>query len=291
MRFALETQLLRLVPALALGALALSSSPSAHAHFTLTNPPSWIQEDAQGNPQKSGPCGGAVGGAGVTPTNTVTTYTAGETIMVTWKETVGHPGHFRISLTEGESRDSLVTPPVVTSNGDGVSGNSISTTTVPDGTGVVLLDNLYPRENVAANMPQAEPFTQAVTLPNRTCEKCTLQVTQFMTQHAPGYFYYHCADIKIVASGAAPAGTGGSAALGTGGSAAAGAAGSANTGAGGSTSSAGSSSNPDLGDDSSEEDDGGCSISNGAPSPLRSSAAALGLIGLAVSFWRRRTLR
>jgi hypothetical protein len=282
MRFAPETQLLRLVPALSLAAVALSSSLTAHAHFRLLNPPTWVQEDAQGNPQKGGPCGEAG-----TATNMVTTYTAGETIMVSWQETIGHSGHFRISLTEGAARDALIDPAVVTANGDGVSGNSISATTVPNGTGVVLLDNLFPRDTVAS--AQAEPFTQAVTLPDRTCEKCTLQVIQFMSQHGPGYFYHHCADIKIVAKDNAPAaGTGGSSSIAAGGSSSTGAGGSS---AGG-TSAAGSSSTSSAGsDDGGEEDDGGCSIVNAAPSPGRSSAAAVALVGLAMTLWRRRSAR
>jgi hypothetical protein len=209
--------------------------------------------------------------------------------MVQWQETIGHSGHFRISLTEGAARDALVDPAVVTANGDGVSGNSISAMTVPNGTGVVLLDNLFPRDTVAS--AQAEPFTQAVTLPERTCEKCTLQVIQFMSQHGPGYFYHHCADIKIVAKDNAAAGTGGSAAVGAAGSSSVSTGGSSSTGAGGSSSVGGSSSNPDLGDDSTEDDEGGCTISNVASSPVRSSAAAVALFGLAVTLWRRRSAR
>ena len=93
MRFALETQLLRLVPAVSLAAVALSSSLTAHAHFRLLNPPTWVQEDDLGNPQKGGPCGEA--GAA---TNMVTTYTAGETVMVQWQEMIGHSGHFRRAI-------------------------------------------------------------------------------------------------------------------------------------------------------------------------------------------------
>jgi len=291
MRLALSTQTFRFIPSLALAALAVSASPSAHAHIVLMNPPSWVVEGPAGDPQKTGPCGGTVGTAGLTPTNTVTTYTAGETIMVTWKETVGHPGHFRISLTApGESRDVLVDPPVVTENGDGVSGNSISASFVPDGTRPVLMDHLFPRENVAANMPQAAPFTQAITLPDEPCEKCTLQVIQFMSQHTPGYFYHHCADIKIVEKdNAAAAGTGGSSAVGAAGSASISAGGSSSTGAGGTSSSAGSSSVPGGDDDG--EDDSGCSLGRATPSRSTSALAALALIGLATSWRRRRSAR
>jgi hypothetical protein len=274
MRSSLRSQLLRsttrCLPGLALAALAVSASPSAHAHLTLMNPPSWVVEDPQGNPQKSGPCGDDGTGQ---KTGTVTEFTAGQTINVMWKETVGHPGHFRISLTKpGEDRSVLVDPDVVTANGDGKTGNSISSAPAANGTGNVLMDNLFPRDNVTA--AAADPFSQDITLPNEPCEKCTLQVLQFMAQHPPGYFYHHCADIKIVAKDNAGAvGAGGSSSTGAGGS-----------GAG--TSAAGSSSLPEDG-----EDDGGCTLASGAPRSTSSGAAAIALFGLAVTLWRRRSAR
>jgi hypothetical protein len=269
---------------LTLAALALSASPSAHAHITLMNPPSWVVEGNLGDPQKSGPCGDD-GSATVQKTGTVTQFTAGQTITVMWKETVGHPGHFRISLTKpGEDRSVLVDPTVETENGDGKTGNSISAAFVADGTGDVLKDHLFPRETVAG--AEANPFSQDITLPNESCEKCTLQVIQFMAQHGPGYFYHHCADIQIVAKDNAGAvgavGAAGSASMGTGGS--------SSTGAGGSgagTSAAGSSSMSEDGD----EDDGGCTLAGGAARSTGSGAAAIALFGLAATLWRRRAAR
>lgn len=273
----------RCLPGLVLAAFAFSASPSAHAHIQLMNPPSWVVEGDRGDPQKSGPCGDD-GSAAVQKTGTVTKFTAGQTITVMWKETVPHDGHFRISLTKpGEDRSVLVDPPVVTTNNDGVSGNSISATVVDNGTGPVLMDNLFPRENVTVAAP--DPFSQEITLPNEPCEKCTLQVIQFMAKHAPGYFYHHCADIEIVAKDNAGAvgavGAAGSVSMGTGGS--------SSTGAGGSgaaTSAAGS--NSMAGD---EEDDGGCTLAGGVTRSTHSGAAAIALFGLAATLWRRRAAR
>ena len=275
----------RCLPGLALAALAFSASPSAHAHIQLMNPPSWVVEGERGDPQKAGPCGDD-GTAAVQKTGTVTTFTAGETITVMWKETVGHPGHFRISLTKpGEDRSVLVDPVVETATGDGKTGDSISAATVSDGTGDVLKDKLFERTDVAANMPQPEPFMQDITLPNEPCEKCTLQVIQFMAKHGPGYFYHHCADIEIVAKSAAvdsgAVGAAGSTSMGTGGS--------SSTGAGGSgagTSAAGSSSISEEG-----EDDGGCTLAGGAQRSTHSGAAVIALFGLAATLWRRRAAR
>jgi hypothetical protein len=289
----------RLVPALALGALALSAASRADAHITLMTPASWVVESAQGDPQKTGPCGGELGGAGITPTNMVTTYRVGERVSVSWKETVGHSGHFRISIAS--ERDDLVDPPVVTESGDGVSGNSISAEILNPVAYPVLLDGLFPRENVAAGSPQVAPFTQEIVIPDMP-GPATLQVIQFMAQHAPGYFYHHCADINIVAADAelpgAGDGAGGSAAVGVGGSASVGQAGSSTaaggTAAGGTGGGASAGAAGSAGSGSSAEDDGGddggCSLPGGA-GRSQAPAATLALVGLAIALGRRRAAR
>ena len=45
--------------------------PFAVAHFKLLEPPSWLQENNLGDPQKLGPCGGTSANVGM-PTNMVT---------------------------------------------------------------------------------------------------------------------------------------------------------------------------------------------------------------------------
>ena len=58
---------------------------------------------------------------------------------------------------------------------------------------------------------QAEPFETEIQLPNITCEKCTLQIVEFMAEHGynrdGGYFYHHCADLQITADPSKPADT------------------------------------------------------------------------------------
>jgi uncharacterized protein (TIGR03382 family) len=275
----------RVISSLALAGLALSLSPSAQAHIQLMNPPSWIVEGNRGDPQKEAPCGGDVGDNGVTPTNTVTPYAPGETIMMTWQETVGHPGHFRISIVPADQRAMLVDPAVVTTNNDGVSGNSISASIMSPVALPVLKDGLYPRATVSG--AQAAPFNEPVTLPT-TPGRYTLQVIQFMSQHAPGYFYHHCADIEILASGAAPSGAAGSSTVvGQAGSASTGAGGSGGSG-GSSSSAAGSAGSSAAGDDDEEDDDeGGCALSLGSPGA--GATAAVALLGLAAVLRRRRS--
>ena len=63
-----------------LGAVTALSGPalSVQAHFTLLEPESWIDENALGDPQKNGPCGGESG----MPTGAVTTYQAGKLVVL-----------------------------------------------------------------------------------------------------------------------------------------------------------------------------------------------------------------
>jgi hypothetical protein len=276
MRTAFSIQLL--IPSLALAALASSISSSAHAHITLMNPPSWVQEGERGDPQKTAPCGAAPGGAGVTQTNIVTSYRPGETIMVMWKETIGHPGHFRISVAS--DRAMFSDPVVTTSDGTGVTGNSLSAEIMSPVAAPVLFDGLFARPSVPT--AQVEPFTQAVTLPMQP-GAYTLQVVQFMAEHAPGYFYYHCADIRITDEAGAAGAAGGA-----GGSGAVAAAGSSSMGTGGSTASAGASSLPTASsDDEEDEDEGGCAIALRPALSHPGSTAALALLGLAALLRRR----
>ena len=169
------------------------STGTARAHIRLLQPASWIEENLTGDPQKAGPCGTSDARPGV-PTGAITTYRAGETITVEWQETIYHPGHFRIALAADRSQ--LVDPAVTTTS----SGISLSAEISDPPVYPVLLDNLYPRS--AASGADDTTFTQAVRLPATPCEKCTLQVIQFMAQHGVPYVYHHCADVRIVSGGA-----------------------------------------------------------------------------------------
>jgi hypothetical protein len=178
--------------------LCMGFASSAAAHIRLLKPDGWIQENALGDPQKDAPCGPGAGEQ-FTATNKITEFKAGETITVEWEETIPHPGHFRIALAE--NRDDLKDPEL-----DIISNCDYDPASVPkEPHGNVLLDNLFPR---TGTFVAAESFSQKVTLPNKPCEKCTLQLIQYMTAHSVPCIYYHCADIKIVAA-AGTAGAGG----------------------------------------------------------------------------------
>jgi uncharacterized protein (TIGR03382 family) len=189
----------------------------AQAHIKLLKPQPMYTENGRGDPQNSGPCGG-VG----TRSDVVSEFHPGEKIKVEWQETMAHPGHYRIALAKTAS--DLKDPDVP------LDGNCNYQDGAYDDKALVypvLADHLFPRDQAAVSAPDAQRmFSQEVTLPNMTCDKCVLQVIQFMTVHAPPCSYYHCAEVSIVGDVVAEAG-------GAGGSTGVGPAAAASAGAGG----------------------------------------------------------
>ena len=238
----------------------LAFAAPASAHIKMLKPTPWITTDALGNPQKQGPCGTTA--AGSAATGEITTFTAGEEITVEWTETIDHPGHFRIALAKDRSEfeDPDLEPPAGTC--DYPAG---SVPTAPHGN--VLLDNLFPTTGASTNT-----YSQKVKLPDEPCEKCTLQLIQWMTKHPPSCLYYQCADIKIVAKGTEAAGSAAPAA-GSGGKAA---------------EDAGAEPAP-TDETASDGDDGGCSVGHvGRKSSGATFVMSFGLLAWAWAWTRRR---
>ena len=78
-----------------------------------------------------------------------------------------------------------------------------------DVTGVlVYADGLFLHHTRPAAGTQLPPMETDITLPNINCEKCTLQIVQFMEAHGLNkdgdYTYHHCSDLKITAAPAKP---------------------------------------------------------------------------------------
>jgi len=166
------------------GAVAMLA-PAAHAHFHLNAPAATLVQDTQGNPQKAGPCGSAAG----TPTGQVTAYRPGQAVDITINETVYHPGHYRVALAVNDPselpKDPKVSPDSSWSCGSAEVAKTPKFPVLGDG----LLDHASAFKG---------PQTMRVVLPsNVTCTKCTLQVLEFMGEHEPNCFYYHCANIAI----------------------------------------------------------------------------------------------
>jgi MYXO-CTERM domain-containing protein len=158
----------------------------AQAHMKLMYPPSRVVENGQGDPQKgAGPCNG---GGTLTPTKIRTKFKPGQTVTVIWKETVHHPGHFRIAVSDDDKKfhdpqgpQDILDPPVLP----------------------VLKDGLFP------DHAEGQMLKTDITLPSTACKACTLQVIQAMIEGSGVSMYYHCADIEITDD--APAADGGAA--------------------------------------------------------------------------------
>jgi MYXO-CTERM domain-containing protein len=208
-------------------------SGTASAHFTILQPPpASTTKDGKGDP----PCGPTM------DSGVVTAVQGGHEIDLVVDETINHPGFYRVALALNDlselpvdntvyDKGGKVLPPA----GPGTSDHADyqMTPMFP-----VLADNLFPHQ-----MGQPTKYMGKVMLPNVNCDKCTLQVIEFMAQHGSngpkaGYFYHNCANLKITADPALPLfdpkGGGGGGTGGSGGAAAgsAGAAGSALGGGG-----------------------------------------------------------
>lgn len=177
----------------AAGGAAVALAPhGASAHFTLDEPASWRSQDSFGNPQKLGPCGDDGTAA---PTGEVTAFQTGQTITITIRETIFHPGHYRVALALND-RSELPPEPTVT---------PATSPPSPCGTVPIMDPPVFPvlADGVLVHTsPLSGPQTFDVTLPaGMTCTHCTLQIIEFMSQHPlnnpGGCFYHHCADISI----------------------------------------------------------------------------------------------
>jgi uncharacterized protein (TIGR03382 family) len=247
----------------AAGVVALAPS-EGRAHFILETPASWRAQDKLGSPQKAPPCGDDGGAA---ETGEVTAYRTGDTVTITIDETIYHPGHYRVALAVDDRSELPEEPPVTA--GDTPCG---SVPIDPSPAFPVLADGVLVHTKAFAG-----PQTFQVKLPDDvTCEKCTLQIIEFMSDHGlnnpGGCFYHHCADISISDTGPTSGGASGSAGGGSG------AGGQPNAGAGqGGTTNEGA--NDDAGDD-------GCAAA--APRAAPPGLAALAGLALAGALLRRR---
>lgn len=147
---------------------ALLAWAPAMAHIQLLQPAQRISA------QKTGPCG-----SGDSERGQPTTFQAGETITVVWEETIDHPSHYRISF-DPDGHDAFEDPPTMM---DFYSNDA------------VLLDEIEDEENAVQEVE--------ITLPDITCDTCTLQLVQVMYDKPPyepgtNDLYYQCADLVLV---------------------------------------------------------------------------------------------
>jgi hypothetical protein len=189
---------------LLMAAVLVLNSQSASAHFKLLEPASWLIESDRGDPQKSGPCGGSNTDWGK-PSYVITKAVGGQKLHIRIQETVYHPGHFRVALAVNSPTE-LPPDPQVTTRDTEKGPLSVSAVIQNPPQIPVLADGLFARNTrPAAPMDFLETDVQ---LPNINCKKCTLQVVQFMAEHAfnnpGGYTYHHCAVLEITADPTKP---------------------------------------------------------------------------------------
>lgn len=96
----------------------------------------------------------------------------GSTITVYWEETIYHPGRFEFYFSEAGDQN------------------------------FVLLKSI---PNTSAGTPLPHQFNTTLTLPNKTCTACTLQMIQVMTENPNNPTnYYSCADMQLKATTTTP---------------------------------------------------------------------------------------
>lgn len=194
---------MKLPRAAILASAAVLLAAPASAHFILLAPDAWVEVNVIGDPQKAAPCGTSEITKG-TPTGKVTAMTGGDMLHIKVKETIYHPGYYRVALSVLD-RSELPADPVAETRETPRGPWSVSGKIDPDPKPPVLADGLFfHRERMAP-----DTFWETdIKLPNINCEKCTVQVLQFMEEHGlnkEGEFsYHHCADLKITANPALP---------------------------------------------------------------------------------------
>lgn len=174
----------------------------SNAHFRLDAPAATNEQGTPGRVVLDAPCGDE----GAVKTGALTPFTAGETIDVTITETITHPGHYRVAIAT-ESASELPQDPIVTPGG----GNLCGTAAIQDPPVFpVLADGALAHTSAFAG-----PQTLQVKLPDDlVCERCTLQVIEFIGSHSAPCFHHHCAEIQVPEPGATAAALAAVAALG-----------------------------------------------------------------------------
>jgi hypothetical protein len=256
-------------------AIALSGSlfcaTPALAHIDLISP----VPRAPGTPDTNlsqGPCGQRDNGR---LAEKVATFRPGQTIDVVWDVYVQHVSYFRIAF-DADGDDSFSARPSTPSD-----PAADDPTALAAGEGETILAYIEDRTG------EIDHVEQQVTLPNVTCDNCTLQVIQF-TYGLPiaRATYHQCADLVLSGplstaepSEANPDDTPGAAVT---------PASSLPPGTGKPT---GSGTPPFGSSDSEETNDGGCAFhpSNAAPTPAWLAAALFGLSLMRAA--RRRAAR
>src|SRR5580700_4543559 len=172
-------------------------APAGGAHFRLIEPASWLQESQVGDPQKMAPCGGTSADPGK-PSGAVTNVQGGNKLHIKLRETVFHPGFYRVALAVN-SREELPPDPEVKTEDTGKGPRSVSAAIHYPPVPPILADGLFPHTAKFDKEVETD-----VDIPNINCSACTLQIVEFMAAHGLNkdgdYTYHHCAVLQIHAT-------------------------------------------------------------------------------------------
>jgi hypothetical protein len=187
----------------AIGAVVLLAPSTASPHFVLMEPTNLLVQNEVGDPQKLAPCGGRSNDPG-TPTNAVSQARGGDMLHIKIREAIFHPGHYRVALAVN-SQDELPKDPETTTRETPRGPFSVSARIDPNPRPPLLADGLF----VHTERPAPGSFHETdIRLPNINCERCILQIIQWMGEHRLNedgdYSYHHCAALKITANPAQP---------------------------------------------------------------------------------------
>ena len=191
-------------------AVVIAAPAVGYAHFKLLEPTSWLIENDRGDPQKAGPCGGSNTDWGK-PSYVVNKVTGGSKLHLKIQETVYHPGYYRVALAVNSPTELPPDPKAATKDSErgpwSVSGEVQQPPQIP-----VLADGLFDHRTRPPQGTLLPPWETDVQIPNISCRTCTLQIIQFMEDHAfnnpGGYSYHHCADLQITPDKSKPLDTG-----------------------------------------------------------------------------------
>jgi hypothetical protein len=208
------------VPATGFALISLFLAGSVSAHISLEKGGTHLSRDGDAN-LKDGPCGAPGSTRG---NKNVYTYTPGETIEVKIVETIPHPSYFRIAFDK-DGNDGFLEPksikPIDPARACPFNAADKCGASDFNNSPEVLMDNVDPHASASAGTP----YTWQVTLPNVTCDNCTLQVIQVMQDTVHGAYnpvkgdpadlpyyvadiYHQCIDI-VLAGDLAPGGDAG----------------------------------------------------------------------------------
>ncbi len=154
--------------------------PEPRAHGTAAFGDTEIDDNSN---LKSAPCGQMINGR----TERVATYAPGETIVVRVREENAHVSYLRVALDlDGDEfplRGEFPGGPETQEQAEAAEA----------ALGVPELLLVYREENDTAGFVHE----LEVTLPEQSCEACTLQVLQYMYDDPGAPYYFQCADLVI----------------------------------------------------------------------------------------------